>query len=440
MLYKLLKFLVGLGIKLYYKEIKVNGKSNLKTDKPLIIIANHPNTLMDAWVIGMLCNQPIYFMAKATLFNSNLKLKVLKSLNMIPINRAGESKIKGVNNTTSFIECFKILEQNKTLVIFPEGTSYQERVLRKLKSGTARIALEAELRNKGNLDLQIIALGLNYSQPEKFRSNILVNIDAPQSIVEYLNDYEKDKIQTSRKLTQQFRIRLEKVLVTTEDKKEDELAEDLYHLLKSKYVINRSRGAAADHELMQDISESLTEIKVTEPWLIHELKEKIGSINWKLQKLDIKTDFLDRKFKSTMFIRQVFLAFLFILVALPLYIYGLIHNLFQYKFTDWLVQKITKEVEYFAPISIFISLFLYPVIYSSFLFIGSSYFNLSWFILPFYFISMPLSGLFSYWFNKYLKHIGYKWRYMLLMIDNKKVIEELKYDKLKVKRMLFNED
>lgn len=439
MLYKLLKFLVGVGIKLYYKEIKVNGRDHLKTGDPLIIIANHPNTLMDAWVIGMLCNQPIYFMAKATLFSSNFKLKLLRSLNMIPINRAGESKTKGVNNASSFEECFKILEQNKTLVIFPEGTSYQERILRKLKSGTARIALEAELRNKGNLNLKIIALGLNYSQPEKFRSNILVHIDAPQTIHEYTTSYEEDKIKTARKLTQQFRVRLEKVLVTSDSKEEDQLAESLYHLLKSKYVINKTNGAEADHELMQDISESLTEIKVTEPWLIYELKEKIASITWKLEKLDIKTDFLDRRFKSTMFIRQVLLAFLFILFALPIHIYGLIHNLFQYLFTDWLVQKLTKDVEYFAPISIFISLFLYPFTYACFLYASNFFFDLSWYAIPIYFISMPISGLFSYWFHKYLKHIGYKWRYMLLMIDNKKVIEELQQEKQQVKKMLFNE-
>ncbi|MGB0933125.1 MAG: 1-acyl-sn-glycerol-3-phosphate acyltransferase [Lishizhenia sp.] len=437
MLYKLLKFLVGIGLKLYYKEIKVNGKHFLNTDKPLIIIANHPNTLMDAWVIGMLCNQPIHFMAKATLFNSSFKLKLLRSLNMIPINRAGEGRMKGVNNESSFIECFKVLEQNKTLVIFPEGTSYQERVLRKLKSGTARIALEAELKNNSELDLNIIALGLNYSQPEKFRSNILINIDAPQGIKNYISAYEKDKIQTARKLTQQFRIRLESVLVTSENKEEDQLAQSLYNLLKSKYIRNKVSGAEADHELMQEIAESLTEIRVTEPWLIQELKEKLAAINWKLQKLDIKADFLDRRFKSTMFMRQVLLAFGFIVIALPAFIFGLIHNLFQYLFTDWLVQKITKDVEYFAPISIFIGLFLYPIVYCFFLYLGLEYFGLTWLSLPLYFIAMPFSGLFAFWFYKYLKHIGYKWRYMLLMMDDRKTLEVLQKEKLEVKKILF---
>lgn len=440
MVYRLLKFLIGVGIKLYYKEIKINGKENLSSGSPLIIIANHPNTLMDAWVIGMLCNQPIYYMAKATLFNSKFKLRLLKSLNMIPINRAGEGRISGVDNARSFVECFKILEQGKTLVIFPEGTSYQERVLRKLKTGTARIALDAEIKNQGNLNLNIVALGLNYSQPEKFRSNILVNIDKPQKVVEFLSDYNIDSIKTARKLTQQFRTRLENVLVTTASKEEDELVENLHNLFKSKYIRYKHKGVTADHNLMQHISESLTEINVTEPWLIKEIKNKLTAINWKLEKLDIKTDFLDRRFKSTMFIRQIALAFLFVIIGLPIFIFGLVHNLFQYKFTYWLVQKLTKDVEYFAPISIFLGLILYPLTYSLFLILAYHLFNIGWLGLPIYFILMPLSGLFAYWFNKYLKHIGYKLRYMLLMFDNKETIRELQKEKKEIRRMVFNED
>lgn len=121
MLYRILKFLISIGIRLYYREIRVKNSEKLPQSGPLIIIANHPNTLMDAWVIGMICKQPIYYMAKATLFNSKFKLKLLKSLNMVPINRQGEGKVEGVSNEDSFSECYKILNEGKTLVIFSRG-------------------------------------------------------------------------------------------------------------------------------------------------------------------------------------------------------------------------------------------------------------------------------------------------------------------------------
>ena len=110
MIYQFLKFTVGIGIRFYYKEIKILNSKALSHDGPLIIIANHPNTLMDAMMIGFVSKRPIYFMAKATLFNSKFKLWLLQSLNMIPINRQGEKSIKGISNQGSFDACYKILE------------------------------------------------------------------------------------------------------------------------------------------------------------------------------------------------------------------------------------------------------------------------------------------------------------------------------------------
>jgi 1-acyl-sn-glycerol-3-phosphate acyltransferase len=98
MLYRILKLIVGIGIRLYYRETKVRNAHFLKHDGPMIIIANHPNTLMDAWMVGNVCQQPIYYMAKGTFFSSPIKRRILQSLNMIPINRKVDGKIKGIGN------------------------------------------------------------------------------------------------------------------------------------------------------------------------------------------------------------------------------------------------------------------------------------------------------------------------------------------------------
>lgn len=438
MLYRILKFVIGVGIRLYYKEVKISGKQNLPKDGPTIFIANHPNTLMDAWVIGMVSKQPIYYMAKATLFNSKFKLWLLKSLNMVPINRAGEGKIKGVDNTSSFEECYKILEEGKSLVIFPEGTSYQERVLRQLKSGTARIALETENRNDGNLGLQVVAIGLNYSQPEKFRSRILVNIDNPSGVTQYLDEFRTDSLAAAKKLTVKFRNRLEKVLVTTADKEEDELVEELHTILSSKYIPSAKKGVSQEVTHLTDIRNRLDEIKLIQPWLITDIRSQMSSIQWRLDKMNIRADFLDRKFRSGMFFRQVVLSFLFIVLALPIFIFGAIHNVFQFLFTDWLVPKLSRDIEYYAPLAIFVGLIIYPLIYASFLILAYHYLELSWIGLTVYLISMPVSGLFAYWFKRYLEHISYKWRYMLLMIDNKEALKTLQREKLKLRKIIFD--
>ncbi len=403
----------------------------------MIVVANHPNTLMDAWVIGMACNQPIYYMAKATLFDSSFKLKLLRSLNMIPINRKGEGKIKGVDNEDSLSECYKVLAKGKTLVIFPEGTSYKERILRKLKTGTARIALETEKRNNWNLDLQIVAVGLNYSQQERFRSDILIDIDKPRSVLEYKEEYERKPREASQRLTSSIRKRLENVLVTVESQDEELLVEQIYKVMNTKYV-GSEKGVNKEVKEMKEITRRLDEIKILQPWLLEEIKTKIKSINWKLDKMHIRTDFLDKRFRSSAFFRQMMISVLFVLIALPMAIFGVIHNLFQYLFADWLVPKISTDIEYFAPLAILVGIVLYPVIYAGFA-IGAYYvLDLNWYTLLIYILLMPLSGLFTYWFAKYLKNVSYQWQYMLLLVDRKQTLQELQQEKKRLKTLVFD--
>jgi len=440
MLYRLLKFLIGIGIRLYYKEIRITNKKYLNTKNPLIIISNHPNTLMDAWVVGMICNQPIYYMAKATLFDSSWKLKLFRSLNMIPINRKGEGITKGVDNDFSLEECYHILEERKTLLIFPEGTSYKERVLRKLKTGTARIALETESRNKGKLGLKVIAIGLNYSQPEKFRSRILINVDAPESISPYLDEYHKNGHETAQKLTTQFRKRLEKVLFTTETKEDEETLNLIYNFINSKYQPKKEKGVSAEVVTMREIKDRLDELKIVQPWLLNEIELKIRSMNWKLEKMKIRSDLLDRKFRSRLFFRQLITSVFFIVLAFPLFIFGLIHHIGQFKLTDFIIPKLSKDIEYYAPFAVFIGVFLYPFSYLLFIWgIGYQLLRLPWYGLLGYMILLPLSGLFAYWFIRYLTHISFKWQYMFLMVDRKEALEELKKEKIVLRKMIFED-
>src|SRR5690554_135996 len=439
MLYRILKFIIGVGIRLYYNEIRVNNKQFLAAgNKPMIIIANHPNTLMDAWVIGMVCNQPIYYMAKATLFDSKFKLKLLTSLNMIFINRKGEGIIKGVNKEDSLSECYKVLSEGKTLVIFREGTSYKERVLRELKTGTARIALETERLNNGKLDLQVVAVGINYSQPERFRSNIFIDINQPRSVMDHYYHYLTDRKGAIHSLTDQFRSRLEKVLVTTETKEEEEFLEEIYKVLNTKYVPSQDKGVQRQVNELKDIKNQLDEMKLIQPWRLDEVKQKMKAINWKLEKMHVRADFLDRKFRSTLFLRQIVTSLAFILFALPLAVFGIIHNIFQYLFTDCLVPKLSKDIEYFAPLAILVGFILYPLSYTGFLLIAHYAFGLGWFGMLIYLALMPLTGVFTYWFFKYLKHISYKWRYMLLMVDRKDTLQELQLEKKRLKELIFD--
>lgn len=437
MLYRILRVIVAIGIKLYYREIKVKNAKNFNVDGPCIILANHPNTLMDAWMVGYVTKQPVHFMAKASFFSSPLKQKILKSLNMIPINRKGEAVMKGVANKDSFEACYQILEEGKTLAIFPEGTSYLERHLRELKSGAARIALEAENRNDGKLGVKIIPLGLNYLHADQFRSDVLVNVGTPMEVSSYLEDYQNNAGLTAKRLTEQVRIRLEQLLVNSDLKEEEKLVEELYSVFTSKYIKADHKGVEGQVKMMKQIRDALEELRIREPWKIDEIRTSLTKIQWKLNKFEIRSDFLDRRFRSIMFLRQIFVSTVFLLIGLPLFIYGFIHNFIQYKLVDLLIPKLTKEPEYYAPLAVLMSLVLYPLVYLSFMFGANALFGLNFIEKFIYFWSMPLMGMFSFQFFNYLNHIAFKWKFVFLIINNKQTILELQAEKNQLRDILF---
>lgn len=437
MLYRFIKILISIGMRLYYSEIKVKNRDFLEHDGPMIIIANHPNTMVDAWLIGNICKQPIYFMAKGTFFNNKLKMWFLRSLNLVPINRATEEKTKGVSNDQSFEECYKILEQGKTLVIYPEGNSFMERQLRQLKSGTARIALEAERRNAGKLNLKVVPMGLVYLEAEKFKSSILVNVGEGKSVTRHLAEFETNQSSASKKLTEEFRTQLERVLVTTQSKEQEILIESLTDAIQSRYRGEKS-GVEAQVELLKNVRDRIELFSLMEPWKIEEIQAMMNNIRWRVEKLRIKTDFLDRKFRSVMFARQIAFSVVGLIIGFPLFIFGFIHNILPYKLTDKLMPVLVKNIEYYAPVAILIGLVLYPLNYVGFIFLTKYWIDFSWWQNLIYFALMPISGMFAHAFARYLKHISYKWNYLFLVMNERDALVELKNQRQKLFDLLFD--
>lgn len=434
MLYRILRIVVGVGISLYYKKIKVKNAQFLDHNGPTIIIANHPNTLMDAWMVGHVCPRPIYFMAKGTFFNSPLKRKILSSLNMIPINRKVDGKMEGISNEDSFSACYKLLEEGKTLVIFPEGNSFPERQLRQLKSGTARIALEAEKRNEGKLKLKIIPMGLFYSQAEKFRSSVLVSIDQGLGVTDFLEDYASNPSLAAKRLTQKFRTHLERVLVSTESSDQEKLLTDIFAIF---WAGERYKDVSKELALMKTITTRIEEIQLIQPYLISEIEELVGSLQWQTTKLDIHSDFIHRRFRFRLYLMQVIFSMLFLFVGFPLFAFGVIHNILQYKITDAILPRLSKYVEYHAALGVLLGLVLYPFTYFLFVSLFDYAFSPDLALKVAYFISMPLSGLYAYSFARYIRRTGYKWKYILLIINKREAIKELQHLREKLKQLIF---
>lgn len=432
----MLKLLVGTGIRLYYREIRILNQEKLDHEGPAIIIANHPNTLMDAWIMGFINRRRVHFMAKATFFNSPLKRKLLSALGMIPINRQNDGVVAGVANKDSFEACYALLEKGEILVIFPEGTSYFERKLRELKTGTARIALEVESRNNGQLNLKVIPVGLNYLSADSFRGSVMVHVGKPVSVDSFLEEYKTNQGIAAKKLTARFRSELSRVFVTMTDNVKEQLVNQLTYLFDSKYT--EKKGVRQTLGILKQIQHRLDEITITAPWKIGEIQEQAGDLIKTLGFFGIRPDFLDRPYRPVLYLRQTVQSYFFLLLTIPFFLFGFLHNFLPYYSIGKLVPKLTKEVEYHAPLVVLLGLLIYPIAYAGWCMGFIAVFHPSWPVIVLYTLSLPVTGLFAHFFVKYIRHLASKQQFSRFARRRKVVFTQLKAQRAELKELIFN--
>lgn len=140
----LLRQLIRAALWLFCAEIKTNNKSLLNQKGPLLIIANHPNSFLDAIIIGSRYNRRIHFLARGDVFTKKHHRFLLGLLNMIPVYRIREGKEFLHLNQYAFDTSVKLLNNNEAVLIFIEGVCVNKNELQPFKKGTARIVEAAQ--------------------------------------------------------------------------------------------------------------------------------------------------------------------------------------------------------------------------------------------------------------------------------------------------------
>lgn len=164
---------------LFYKNIKVIGTENLPKDKPVLLLPNHPNSFLDAVLVGGFSPRPTYFLARGDAFNSKIANPILKSLNMLPVYRLSEGKENLSKNTETFDACQDILEKKQMVLLFPEGLSENNWDFRTLKKGPPRISWKAWHSETEAKDLMVVPVGLTYEHYNGGQKNIFIQFGKP---------------------------------------------------------------------------------------------------------------------------------------------------------------------------------------------------------------------------------------------------------------------
>lgn len=185
MLYQVLKIWVGLALKIFCRRIIINDPSKLKLNGPLLLATNHPNSFLDAVILDVLFEQPVYSLARGDVFKKPFYIRLLAALKILPVYRTSEGVENLSTNYETFEACKNIFRQNGVVLIFSEGQCINEWHLRPLKKGTARLAISSW---EAGIDLRVLPAGINYSSFRRFGKNIFLNFGAIISQQQINND------------------------------------------------------------------------------------------------------------------------------------------------------------------------------------------------------------------------------------------------------------
>ncbi len=163
MFYYCIRILARCSLLFFFRRSIACGFPLGELKGPAIIAANHPNSMMDAIVIGCSCKRPVHFTIRSDMFNNLLFRLLLRFLNGIPVYRTSEEKGKLRKNFNTIEQCRQILKQDGIIIIFPEGTTLQDWNLKPLKSGTAKMVQYALQDDYLQDALQVVPVGLTYS-------------------------------------------------------------------------------------------------------------------------------------------------------------------------------------------------------------------------------------------------------------------------------------
>src|SRR5689334_665920 len=182
-MYALLRALAGVALRWFYRSIQVDGRERIPRRGPVLFVVNHPNALVDAMLVGWAVPRRVLLTAKATIFGNPFGAMLLRWVDVVPLRRASDEKtvrepLDPSRNEDTFLAVRTAFQAGRAVLIFPEGKSHDEPAMAPLRTGAARMALDAWNSGAAPM-LSIVPVGLTFERKDTPRTRVLVQVGEP---------------------------------------------------------------------------------------------------------------------------------------------------------------------------------------------------------------------------------------------------------------------
>jgi glycerol-3-phosphate O-acyltransferase / dihydroxyacetone phosphate acyltransferase len=398
--YRLLQGIMWLTLHIYFKRIVFKNIERLKSSGPLLVISNHPNTVMDPLVALYRMPAICHLLANYSLFKNPVSGFLLSNLFCIPIQRYTDvPEGQPLQNDDAFKKCDEHLLSGGHLYIAVEGTSWPERVLREFKTGMARIAFSAEMKTDFKLDLRVLPIGISYSDGLKFGSEVRVEIGELISADDWQEAYMREPRKTIQSFTDYVENKMRDIIIDCRN-----VEEDLF-LKKLEAVLNTEKPVDTEgrYQRSKNILIQLHAWEKRDEPAFTVFKNKVE--NYFSQLNTLKINDLNPKNQDTFILPKLLLGF-------PIFFYGFINNVLPAWLSDKMIGLLKQHEAYDTTVRYVSGLVFFPLFWwlqvkviKHFI---SGFFTPN---LPFgwvYFLTVIPTGLAAWWFyNKWKAYFDF---------------------------------
>ncbi len=385
--------------KVFYRKVIILNYNKVPSNKPLIFTPNHQNALMDALALLFSIKNQLVFMARSDIFKKFAP--ILYFLKILPVYRIRDGFDSLKRNRTIFDKTVDVLNAYNGLVILPEGNHINERHLRPLKKGFARIAFQTALEGNLDKDLMIVPTGIDYDSYTECRSRLIINFGDPFPVADFIDDYKENSAKGLNKIKDHLAERIKQLIINIESAEYYELIDNLRVLYRERMCKktglnpnDEADGFYADKKFVEIINESVDKSPETVAEMDKIYKNLIGIMKgFKLQPADMKS----KPSKLALFAKIILLV-----TGFPLFLYGFINHLLAFKIPYCFTTKKIKDKSFKTSFLYVLTLLSFPFFY----FVQSLTVLLvfhSWKIALIYLISLPVSAIIAWkWKNLFL--------------------------------------
>lgn len=171
MIYFILRPIVRVALKIYFRKIHIVGLENIPKDQPIIFSSNHPSSFIEPCIMACFVPKVLHFLVRGDIFEKKWLKWLLLGTNQIPIYRRKDAENNIQKNEFAQNLMINLFRKNGSILIFPEASTIENLHLRSLRKGVVRFATM-----DSKINVHIVPIGITYQWGTPFNSEMTIKI------------------------------------------------------------------------------------------------------------------------------------------------------------------------------------------------------------------------------------------------------------------------